>query len=119
MIVVTSHGMFGIPYLQEMLGDEVLFYRHGPLADGTKVAGWGLKPTAIKSRQLAVRTGLIYLSLEDGFLRSVGLGKTEPPLSIVVDDVGIYYDATQPSRLESLIARALTDAEAARAHAVM
>jgi capsular polysaccharide export protein len=47
------------------------------------------------------------------------LGRTEPPLSIVVDDVGIYYDATQPSRLESLIARAVTDAEALRAQALM
>jgi capsular polysaccharide export protein len=42
--------------------------------------------------------------LEDGFLRSFGTGQNFPPLSLVVDDQGIYYDSTQPSALESLLA---------------
>jgi capsular polysaccharide export protein len=43
--------------------------------------------------------------LEDGFLRSVGLGsELVRPLSWVVDRRGIYYDATQPSDLEHLLA---------------
>lgn len=42
--------------------------------------------------------------VEDGFLRSRGLGADLiAPLSLVLDDVGIYYDATRPSRLENLI----------------
>jgi hypothetical protein len=41
-------------------------------------------------------------------LRSLGLGKSDPPLSIVVDDLGIYYDAQVPSRLEALVATPLT-----------
>ncbi|WP_413866195.1 capsular polysaccharide biosynthesis protein [Tateyamaria sp.] len=42
--------------------------------------------------------------VEDGFLRSRGLGaELVPPLSLVTDDLGIYYDPTQPSRLEKLI----------------
>lgn len=42
--------------------------------------------------------------IEDGFLRSRGLGADLiPPLSLVLDEVGIYYDATRPSRLEELI----------------
>ena len=45
------------------------------------------------------------LRIEDGFLRSRGLGaELTPPLSLVTDDLGIYYDPTQPSRLEHLIA---------------
>ncbi len=44
------------------------------------------------------------LRVEDGFLRSRGLGANlVPPLSLVADDLGIYYDPRQPSRLESLI----------------
>ncbi len=44
------------------------------------------------------------LRVEDGFLRSRGLGATLiPPLSLVTDDLGIYYDPTRPSRLEALI----------------
>ena len=35
--------------------------------------------------------------VEDGFLRSRGLGaQLVPPLSLVADDVGIYYDPTRP-----------------------
>lgn len=42
--------------------------------------------------------------VEDGFLRSRGLGAAlTPPLSLVTDDLGIYYDPSRPSRLEHLI----------------
>ncbi len=44
------------------------------------------------------------LRVEDGFLRSRGLGADLiPPLSLVCDDLGIYYDPRQPSRLEKWI----------------
>ena len=43
--------------------------------------------------------------IEDGFLRSRGLGaELVPALSLIADDLGIYYDPTKPSRLEHLIA---------------
>ncbi|MEP1613887.1 MAG: capsular polysaccharide biosynthesis protein [Roseobacter sp.] len=46
------------------------------------------------------------LRIEDGFLRSRGLGaELTPPSSLVIDDLGIYYDASKPSRLEMLIAQ--------------
>ena len=42
--------------------------------------------------------------VEDGFLRSRGLGANlVPPLSLVTDDLGIYYDPGRESRLERLI----------------
>nr|WP_217482747.1 capsular polysaccharide biosynthesis protein [Sulfitobacter maritimus] len=42
--------------------------------------------------------------VEDGFLRSRGLGaELVPPLSLVCDDLGIYYDPKRPSRLEKWI----------------
>lgn len=42
--------------------------------------------------------------VEDGFLRSRGLGAAlVPPLSLVADDLGIYYDPSRESRLERLI----------------
>ncbi|MDO5630282.1 MAG: capsular polysaccharide biosynthesis protein [Paracoccus sp. (in: a-proteobacteria)] len=45
------------------------------------------------------------IRVEDGFLRSRGLGAAlVPPLSLVADDCGIYYDPTRESRLERLIA---------------
>ncbi|MDQ2089435.1 capsular polysaccharide biosynthesis protein [Marimonas arenosa] len=43
--------------------------------------------------------------VEDGFLRSRGLGaELVPPLSLVLDDLGIYYDPARESRLERWIA---------------
>jgi capsular polysaccharide export protein len=43
--------------------------------------------------------------VEDGFLRSRGLGaELVPPLSLVTDDLGIYYDPARPSRLEHMVA---------------
>jgi capsular polysaccharide export protein len=42
--------------------------------------------------------------MEDGFLRSVGLGSDlVRPLSLVVDKQGIYFDPTRPSDLETLL----------------
>ncbi|OEF51342.1 hypothetical protein A1OW_09850 [Enterovibrio norvegicus] len=42
--------------------------------------------------------------IEDGFIRSNGLGVNYAmPYSLVFDDVGIYFDATKPSKLENLL----------------
>ena len=46
------------------------------------------------------------IRLEDGFLRSRGLGADLiAPLSLIQDRRGIYYDPTRPSDLEALIAQ--------------
>jgi len=66
--------------------------------DGT-LAVWGRKPV---SGNLA--EGVQILRLEDGFLRSVGLGADLiRPVSWVIDRRGIYYDSTRPSDLEVLL----------------
>jgi capsular polysaccharide export protein len=42
--------------------------------------------------------------MEDGFIRSSGLGSDfHRAASAVLDDLGVYYDATRPSRLENLL----------------
>lgn len=64
---------------------------------------WGLKPVV---GELAPDVRI--LRLEDGFLRSVGLGADLiRPLSWVADGRGIYYDATRPSDLEHLLTEAV------------
>ncbi len=68
----------------------------------------------------ATRPGETRTRIEDGFLRSRGLGaRLTPPLSLVLDDLGIYYDPTRESRLERLIAESptlpLAEIERARA----
>lgn len=60
--------------------------------------------------------------VEDGFLRSRGLGaELVPPMSLVLDDRGIYFDPTRPSRLEALISQRATlrKGQALRAEALI
>jgi capsular polysaccharide export protein len=64
------------------------------------VVGWGQRPTIRRAQAYAVRHGLPFWRLEDGFLRSVRAAD-DRPLSLVLDDRGIYYDARHPSLLES------------------
>jgi capsular polysaccharide export protein len=64
------------------------------------VITWGCQHDA----PLSAKSGRHLGRVEDGFLRSVGLGaKKTRPLSWVFDDLGIYYDATRPSRLEHIL----------------
>lgn len=67
--------------------------------------GWGRKRTGQFACFLSVKFKGKFKLLEDGFIRSVGLGVDGArPFSIVEDDIGIYYDATRPSRLEEILA---------------
>ncbi|MCH3701124.1 capsular polysaccharide biosynthesis protein [Campylobacter lari] len=66
--------------------------------------GWGKKKSGLKAVELAKKYNTKFLLLEDGFLRSLNLGvEKSPSFSIVKDDVGIYYDATAPSKLENIL----------------
>lgn len=82
-------------------------------------AGWGLKPSGRFASWRAARLGLPCWRLEDGFLRSVESGLGHAPLSIVVDDLGIYYDAARPSRLEAHIGEPRGPEAAARARSLV
>lgn len=67
------------------------------------VAVWRSRAAAAVVEDLD-RNGLRVVEVEDGFIRSAGLGADcVPPLSIVVDPVGIYFDPARPSQLEQLI----------------
>ena len=75
---------------------------------GGALVVWGMKPFGGElARDVKV------LRLEDGFLRSVGLGvDLIRPMSWVIDGRGIYYDATRPSDLEHLLSTMQFDAGA-------
>lgn len=50
------------------------------------------------------RSGAELIEVEDGFIRSAGLGADcVPPLSIIVDRLGIYFDPSGPSELERIL----------------
>lgn len=105
----TSRALNNISFLPQLLESRTIYlnalYVSG-LAGGIApraMLGWGCRPSTNKSLNLALRNGIPYVRLEDGFLRSFGIGNHAPPLSIVFDDQGIYYDSTRPSVLENLL----------------
>lgn len=113
MIGIVSSGIWRIPRLAALLGQPVRRLSRWRLVGQPvgAVAGWGLKPSTRRARALATRLHVPFIALEDGFLRSVGLGVAgHAPLSLMIDDLGIYYDASRPSRLEVLIRESRPDA---------
>jgi len=73
---------------------------------GRSVLLWAGKETP-EIRDQAAAAQVPLWRVEDGFLRSVGLGANLlPAASLVLDDLGIYFDPTRPSRLEAMIAAA-------------
>ena len=105
------------PRLQAVFGREVpLVFRNDPQAaaklakkSGKTLLAWG---TAAPDLPHVLR-------VEDGFLRSRGLGaELVPPLSLVLDDLGLYYDPARESRLERLILSPMPPGGAARAEAL-
>ncbi|MCT9114960.1 capsular polysaccharide biosynthesis protein [Cupriavidus gilardii] len=107
---VLSRGLARIAHLSSFVEAEVTRVRGFGMrvARLDAVAGWGRRAPAESARAYARKNGIDrYLCLEDGFLRSTGLGVAgAPPLSIVVDELGIYYDASTISQLEEIIQRA-------------
>lgn len=75
---------------------------------------WGRRPSGRWGTREASRRALPLWRVEDAFLRSVDPAPA-PPFGILLDDEGIHYDASQPSRLDRLIGSALTTAQQQRA----
>ena len=84
-----TYGLQKIPHLQGFIPEQY---------GGVSHFVWGYKPSS-----LVFRKEYDVCSLEDGLIRSFAPGQTQPPLSLVVDRAGIYYDGFRPSDLERLI----------------
>lgn len=91
-------------------GDRVPYRRsveeHIDPADGTLALAWVSRTPPAGLAQLAHR-GVRVGEIEDGMIRSIGLGANcVPPLSIVVDADGPHFDPGQPSELERILQHA-------------
>lgn len=75
---------------------------------------WGMKDKSLEAEVIARDSKLSLKRIEDGFLRSIYPGDNSP-YSIVIDDLGIYYDASQPSRLDHQVVEVLSNDELIRA----
>ena len=72
-------------------------------ANGGDVVVWASKCT-IGLESSCQTMGVRLIRMEDGFIRSVGLGSDfNWPYSLVLDEKGIYYDPSRPSGLEDIL----------------
>jgi capsular polysaccharide export protein len=92
--------------LQRMLALAGHDLRFGLPRPGDGVLVWGRSPTAWRGEALARRRQLPLIRVEDAFLRSLhpGRAKGEAPLGLMIDPVGVHFDASQPSRIEQILA---------------
>ena len=67
------------------------------------VVGWGNKPNTVAAKNFSANHDLPYVRLEDGFIGYLGHPSCDKQrLSLIKDEVGIYYDGRAPSKLEQL-----------------
>jgi capsular polysaccharide export protein len=102
--ILMSRGIKRIPlldcHLDPVLAGNLSFAAAiGPLP----LVGWGRKASGEKAIAGAARRGSRFWLLEDGFVRSWSTGDHDPPLSLVVDGSGIYYDSRTSCDLEDLL----------------
>lgn len=95
--------------LLALFPDRVQFVPHAHAAGKLNLAPhdclvyWGCD-VPVDLYVVAQRTGARLLRMEDGFVRSVGLGSNLiRPLSLVLDGRGMYFDPLRPSDLECIL----------------
>ena len=103
-LAVYTLGFLQVPYIRKMLRIAGWRVRPGPISKSASAVGvWGRKPLSRRGILAARRRGLPLLSIEDAFLRSVIPGPKTAPAGLVLDDIGIFFDASQPSKLENIL----------------
>lgn len=102
------------PTVDPLLWDGAAGPRHSrrlpTQAESTgRLVAWKSRTTRAVLHQLE-GSGVRQAEIEDGMIRGVGLGANcIPPLSIVVDHSGIYFDPSRPSDLERILQTADLD----------
>ncbi|BBB30253.1 capsular polysaccharide biosynthesis protein [Neptunomonas japonica] len=106
-VSVSNFGIWRNRYITQFFANSLSvdfpLYRHAKLPR----LGWGLKSSGKGAIKLGYSMGSNHILLEDGLLRSLGLGVNGyPPHSLCFDYSGIYYNSFEISDLENNIAAA-------------
>lgn len=117
-------AIFGVARWKQVTTDAMLWDGAGPVRyakrgslvgqmpePGSRALAWIARSDADGLARL-LAAGVTISELEDGMIRSNGLGANcVPPLSIVVDAGGPHFDPAQPSDLENILQSAEIDQE--------
>ncbi len=103
-LAVYTLGFLQVPYIRRMLAIAGWQVRFGPVCkDAAAVGVWGRKPLSRRGFAAAKRRELPVISVEDAFLRSNFPGPATAPAGLIIDPIGIYFDAGKPSALENIL----------------
>lgn len=102
--------------MKKMTGKDITRALESPQCGSA--LGWGRKMSGRMAIEL-VESGHAEsaILLEDGFIRSVD--REDMPLSLVMDELGVHYDASEESSLERLISEDLANDEVERCRGIL
>ncbi len=106
VMVATSSGIRKLQYIERFLAvDAVVSPNAVDTNDSVEaVVVWGRKETAEPALTYARKHSLDVIFLEDGWIRCASENAhNRRSYSVLVDSVGVYYDASKPSRIEQLL----------------
>lgn len=106
-LFVFSGGFLTQPRIRRILtlaGYDIRLGR--PAGPEDRIGVWGRSPNAPRGEAVGEWTDTPVVHVEDAFLRSVHPGREggAPPLGLLVDDLGVHFDSSRPSRLERILA---------------
>ncbi|WP_413874466.1 capsular polysaccharide biosynthesis protein [Albidovulum sp.] len=106
-LFVFSGGFLTRPRIRRILtlsGYELHLGK--PAGPEDRIGVWGRSPTAPRGEAVGGWTGAPVVRVEDAFLRSVRPGRegAEPPIGLLIDDIGVHFDSSKASRLERILA---------------
>ena len=107
-LYVYSGGFLTQPRIRRILSLSGYDIRIGkPGAPGDRVGVWGRSPTAPRGEAVSGWTDTPVVRIEDAFLRSIRPGRVsgDPPIGLLIDDLGVHFDSSSPSRIETVLAR--------------
>ncbi|MEL7460074.1 MAG: capsular polysaccharide biosynthesis protein [Pseudomonadota bacterium] len=101
--VITNMSAWKRPHLTKVFGGWARVDCRTRRADAQRLAQRTGRPLMVWANDAGPTTDP-FVRIEDGFLRSPGLGAAlVPPSSLGLDDEGIHFDPAKPSRLERLV----------------
>ncbi len=103
-LAVYTLGFLQVPYIRRMLKIAGWQVRFGPFSRQAEAIGvWGRKPLAKRGFAAAKRRNLSVISVEDAFLRSNFPGPSTALFGLIIDETGIYFDASNSSDMENIL----------------
>lgn len=101
--IFKDHETTFLPRRLSYIRFKLLYSKIFSLSGNFLVFSWGYKLPRFAIKYFKKIGKKVYF-VEDGFIRSIGLGSSkEPPLSITVDSSAVHFDAKKKSDLESIL----------------